>query len=609
MDAILLADALSVAYALRFEFAIPAEKARDALVQTPFVVGIQLLAAHRLGVYRVMSRYVGLTEMRTFAIAGGLSAVPMVAVRLLAPPGRWIMPMSVIALATALGFGLMLAVRIARRMHYEARSDVAPDPDENIPTLVIGAGDAARRLLGDLRKNSVPWNVVGLLDDDPAKQGGTILGVPVIGPTTDLEHQLRTQGILHVVIAMPSANREVISELLAVARRNNATAHATPPVNDIVTGRGTYGKPRLTILDLTDSKEIHSSLLPSLLSEDREQAVLVTGGAGYIGSHLVRKLLDGGYRVRVLDNFLNGDRGLASLRGIKNLQVVEGDIANIRDVVASLKDVGTVYGLAAIVGDAASSVDPEETLNLNYESTKVLVEACNFYEVRRLVFASSCSVYGASDHALLTEESPVNPVSLYARTRIMSENVILEQSDALVPVILRLGSAFGYSPRMRFDLVLNALTARAVVEGKINIMGGEQWRPFVHCEDAADAFYLAGRARDDRVAHKIFNVGHEEGNHTIADVGRVVAEEIPGTDIEVSDPGHDLRNYRVSFERIRDALGFMPTHDLRSGVRRIVQALEEEPELRDYANSMYSNHKVMTDRAAGLENASIPTRS
>ena len=189
-----------------------------------------------------------------------------------------------------------------------------------------------------------------------------------------------------------------------------------------MTGRGTYGKPRLTILDLTDSKEIHSSLLPSLLSEDREQAVLVTGGAGYIGSHLVRKLLDGGYRVRVLDNFLNGDRGARVVAAaIKNLQVVEGDIANIHDVVASLKDVGTVYGLAAIVGDAASSVDPEETLNLNYESTKVLVEACNFYEVRRLVFASSCSVYGASDHALLTEESPVNPVSLYARTRIMSE--------------------------------------------------------------------------------------------------------------------------------------------------------------------------------------------
>src|SRR5206468_4543200 len=143
----------------------------------------------------------------------------------------------------------------------------------------------------------------------------------------------------------------------------------------------------------------------------------------------------------------------------------------------------------------------------------------NFYGVRRLVFASSCSVYGASSHGMLTERSRLNPVSLYARTRVLSENILFDRRGDVEPVVVRLATVFGLSPRMRFDLVVNTLTVRAVVDERISIFGGSQWRPNVHCRDAARAFILALEARAGAVAGEIFNVGGDALNHRISDLG------------------------------------------------------------------------------------------
>jgi len=262
-----------------------------------------------------------------------------------------------------------------------------------------------------------------------------------------------------------------------------------------------------------------------------------------------------------------------------------------------VKDVDAVIALAAIVGDPACGLNAEETLNLNYESTKILAEACNFYGVERLVFASSCSVYGAAQNDLLTEQSPLNPVSLYARTRILSEDVLRERCGDTIPVILRLATVFGLSPRMRFDLVVNTLTVRALVDRHIQIYGGDQWRPFVHCQDVAEAFVLAALAPSMLIRGEVFNVGTTAMNYTLEDVGNIVARVVgPDVQVDAGEFNEDRRNYRVAFEKIERALGFKPEYSLEAGILEMVQAIQESSHLRDYQQARFSNLKHLQDR-------------
>ena len=313
--------------------------------------------------------------------------------------------------------------------------------------------------------------------------------------------------------------------------------------------------------------------------------------------------------MRVLDNFTYGDEGLADLRNHPRFEMRVGDISSVRDVVSAVKDVDTVLALAAIVGDPACGLNAEETLNLNYESTKILAEACNFYGVERLVFASSCSVYGAAQNDLLTETSALNPVSLYARTRILSEEVLVERCGDTTPVIVRLATVFGLSPRMRFDLVVNTLTVRALVDRKIQIYGGDQWRPFVHCQDVAEAFAVAATASRELVAGEVFNVGSTKMNYTLEDVGSIVAGVVgPDVEVDTGEFNEDRRNYRVSFDKIESVLGFRPEYSLESGVEEMVQAIEASSTLRDYQQARFSNLKHLKDKFDRAVVASVPRR-
>src|SRR5438094_424483 len=285
----------------------------------------------------------------------------------------------------------------------------------------------------------------------------------------------------------------------------------------------------------------------------------------------------------------------AGIEGLSHprLEVIPGDICSSRDVSRALRDVHGVLALAAIVGDPACNLDPEETINLNYTATKVLAEACNFYRVRRLVFASSCSVYGASSHGVLTEQSSLKPVSLYARTRVLSENILFDRAGEVQPVVLRLSTVFGLSPRMRFDLVVNTLTVRAVVDRKIAIFGGNQWRPNVHCRDAARAFIAALEAPAERVAGEIFNVGGDALNHRIAALGDMVADIVRGAEVVHQKDAPDPRDYRVSFEKIRRVLGFEPEFTVAAGIREVAAAVRSQPALRDYQNPVYHNVEAL----------------
>lgn len=304
-------------------------------------------------------------------------------------------------------------------------------------------------------------------------------------------------------------------------------------------------------------------------------AVLVTGGAGYLGSILVRRLLDADRDVVVLDDFTYGSQALDAIVDHERLAIVEGDICNIKDVSRALEGCSRVVALAAIVGDPAAALDEQMTLNVNYESTKVLVELCNRSKVERLVFASSCSVYGAHPNLLLNEGSKLNPQSLYAETRIMSEEVIARRADdAISPVVLRLASLFGWSHRPRFDLGINIMTAKAVREGEYSIFNGSQWRPFLHVADAAAVFDAVTFAPDEVVGRETFNVGTDQGNVTIGQVGDMLRSIYPKARRidreEVTDP----RDYRVSFDKLQACFPELSIGTtIEQGIREIGEAL------------------------------------
>ncbi len=322
--------------------------------------------------------------------------------------------------------------------------------------------------------------------------------------------------------------------------------------------------------------------------------ILVIGGAGYIGSVLVRKLLGKGYEVNVLDNFTYVKKSLEGIKLNPKLKIIEGDTRHISYVSEALQDVDAVVHLAEIVGDPACALDTRKTQEINYLATRTIALMCKHFQINRLVYASSCSVYGASKgDELLNEESELNPVSLYAKMKIASENALTEMMDEnFRPTILRLSTVFGFSHRPRFDLVVNLLTAKALKENKITIFGGDQWRPNVHVADVADTIISVLEAPIDVVGGKTFNVGTEENNYTINKIGELIKEVIPSANVVIENKDVDKRDYKVDFSRIRKTLGIKMRMSMSDGIKEIKEAFEKNPDL-DYTKRRYSNIKFL----------------
>jgi len=320
--------------------------------------------------------------------------------------------------------------------------------------------------------------------------------------------------------------------------------------------------------------------------------VLVTGGAGYIGSVLVRRLLGQGYRVRVVDRLLYGDAGIRDLRGHRNLELLVADFRDSTTVAAAVQGVDSVVHLGAIVGDPACALDEAFSVETNLDATRTIAEACAAQKVGRVVFASTCSVYGASDEPL-DENSALNPLSLYARTKIGSERLLLDQQhDGCPAVVLRFATAFGPSPRPRFDLVVNLLTAKAVGGGPITIYGGDQWRPFVHTDDIARAVVMAMEAPLDIVNGQVLNVGSTAENYRLSELGEIIHELVPEVELQIDHYAVDQRNYYVRFDRVREILGFEPIYSLRDGIRELRNALLRG-DIVDYRAPDHDNHRCL----------------
>ncbi len=324
------------------------------------------------------------------------------------------------------------------------------------------------------------------------------------------------------------------------------------------------------------------------------RSVLVIGGAGYIGSALLPKLLDKGYKVRLLDLLLYGTEPIEGLMNHPRLEVVQADFRAIDKVVEAIRGMDAVIHLGAIVGDPACALDEELTIEVNLMATRMIAEVAKGSGVNRFIFASTCSVYGASDE-LLEERSILNPVSLYARSKIASERVLSRLADEnFAPTLLRFGTIYGLSGRTRFDLVVNLLTAKAIVEGRITVSGGDQWRPFVHVDDAALAVFKALEAPLPAVHNKVFNVGSNDQNYTISQVGEAIQRLVPTAELIDIEFDGDRRNYRVNFSKVQQALGFVPQWNLERGINQVVDAIRSG-KVADYTDAKYSNVKFLSE--------------
>jgi len=306
--------------------------------------------------------------------------------------------------------------------------------------------------------------------------------------------------------------------------------------------------------------------------------VLVTGGAGYIGSVLVKLLLDRGYFVRVLDNLSFGGEAIVELFNNDSFDFAKGDIRNRDDLKVAMKDIDYVAHLASIVGDPACAIEPELTKDININGAKLTYEVANEMGVSKFVFASTCSNYGKMDdpNAFVNEESELKPVSLYAETKVEFEQYLLGQDkkNSAKPTCLRFSTVYGLSSRIRFDLTVNEFTKELAMGRELIIFGEQFWRPYCHVVDLSRGV-IAVFESDNRTDFNVYNVGDTLENYQKQMIVDEIIKELPNSKIKYVKRDEDPRDYRVSFEKIKRELGFAITKKVPDGIKQIIQIVKD----------------------------------
>lgn len=324
-----------------------------------------------------------------------------------------------------------------------------------------------------------------------------------------------------------------------------------------------------------------------------KEQVLVSGGAGYIGSVLVRLLLEKGYRVRVLDNLMFGGVPIIDLLNNEDFEFMKGDVRNPDDVRRAMQGMDHVVHLAAIVGDPACAKQPELAREVNLDGSRRMYDMANELGLKRFVFASTCSNYGkmSDPESYVDEESVLAPVSLYAETKVAVEQYLLSQpkTNPCKPTSLRFSTVYGLSPRPRFDLTVNEFTKELALGRELVVFGEQFWRPYCHVVDLCRSVLAVLDAEEEKVAFDVFNVGDTSENYQKQMIVDEILKQLPGSAIRYVSKNEDPRDYRVTFEKIRERLGFKISKTVPDGIRQIIQVVQDgfipNPDANEFRNS------------------------
>ena len=316
--------------------------------------------------------------------------------------------------------------------------------------------------------------------------------------------------------------------------------------------------------------------------------IFLTGGAGYVGSRVAAHLLSSGHSVTVFDALVYGGQALLPFIGHPSFTLLKGDVRDRDRLGAAMGDHDAVVHLAAIVGEAACSLDPAKTVAVNRDAALGAVDVAESLGVGRFVFFSTCSNYGVSDpESLADEDAPLNPLSLYASTKVEFERAVLARKHAMSVTVLRLGTICGLSARMRFDLLVSEMARAAVLGKPIEVYKPEAWRPYLHIADAGRAVDCVLRSERTKVAGRVFNVVGE--NYQKLGLVRLVREHFPDAGVTVTEGKPDNRDYRVSAGRIARELGFEPAHTVEQAFLETAHAVRDGV----FVDPMWEGHSAI----------------
>jgi dTDP-4-amino-4,6-dideoxygalactose transaminase/nucleoside-diphosphate-sugar epimerase len=326
-----------------------------------------------------------------------------------------------------------------------------------------------------------------------------------------------------------------------------------------------------------------------------KKRILVTGGAGYLGTIICRKLLERGDEVRCFDRMMFGEEPVKDLQKKEGFELVVGDITRLYEHPDLFDDIDGVIHLAGLANDPSCDIRPEMTERVNYRATMDMAQKAKENGIKPFINASSCSVYGAGASGELKETSPLRPVSLYAEVKVRCERDLNTMADdSFYPVHMRQATLFGLSPRMRFDLAVNVMVLHGTTNNKIFVLGGgKQWRPFLHIEDSADCF-LAALDRCEGLSGEAINIGTNKLNYQICDLAELVQKNLPDVELEVAPGDADRRTYNVNFDKMTELLGVTPGWTVENSVKEIHEALLGGG-LPDPQSSRYYNIKLLKE--------------
>ncbi len=330
------------------------------------------------------------------------------------------------------------------------------------------------------------------------------------------------------------------------------------------------------------------------MSERNSKTVLITGGAGYIGSALVPELLQEGYKVIVYDLYLYGDI-FSLFKNYPNLFQIKGDIRDKKKFIDASKNVDAILHLACISNDPSYELNPALGKSINYDAFYNLIEAARFNNVKRFIYASTSSVYGVKREKNVRETSICEPLTDYSKYKLECEKILLdfgEKNPDIGHVIVRPATVCGYALRLRLDLVVNILTINALMTGKIKIFGGKQLRPNINIKDIVQVYKLFLKAQVEKINGNIFNVGYQ--NRSVENLAHIVKEVIGDEEIKfVRVSTDDMRSYHINSDKIEKVLGFKPKYTIEDGVQSLVNAYNKGLIIDGLNNPLYYNIKLM----------------